>query len=62
MCELSLTKGTENEPGNPLSLSQKTVSALYLDNQNNFWIGTHRGGINFYAAIGVGPPSLARRH
>ena len=30
------------------SLSQRTASALFEDNQGNLWVGTHRGGLNLY--------------
>jgi ligand-binding sensor domain-containing protein/serine phosphatase RsbU (regulator of sigma subunit) len=31
---------------NPLSLNSNNCNVIFLDNQNNFWIGTEAGGIN----------------
>lgn len=31
---------------NPLSLNANNCNVIFLDNQNNFWIGTEAGGIN----------------
>ncbi|MGK4568592.1 two-component regulator propeller domain-containing protein [Flavobacterium sp. 3HN19-14] len=31
-------------------LSSATVSAIFEDRQGNLWFGTHRGGVNLYAA------------
>ena len=41
----------ENNLNNPLSLSQKTASAVFEDHQGNLWVGTHRGGVNLYSPL-----------
>jgi signal transduction histidine kinase/ligand-binding sensor domain-containing protein/CheY-like chemotaxis protein len=36
----------KNNPDNPHSISNNTITFIYEDNNNNLWIGTHGGGLN----------------
>jgi ligand-binding sensor domain-containing protein len=43
-----------NEPLNPNSLSNNTVTSITKDKEGNFWLGTRGGGINrFNSATGI---------
>ncbi len=37
-----------NDPGDDKSLSQNSINALYIDNEDIVWIGTFKKGINYY--------------
>jgi len=36
-----------HHPGDPESLSSYTVNNIYIDRNQNFWLGTYAGGVNF---------------
>lgn len=38
----------KTNPGQPESISNNTILALYFDSKDNLWIGTHGGGVNLY--------------
>jgi signal transduction histidine kinase/ligand-binding sensor domain-containing protein/DNA-binding response OmpR family regulator len=37
-----------HNPADPNSISDNFTNALYVDENNNIWIGTEHGGLNFY--------------
>jgi ligand-binding sensor domain-containing protein len=38
----------KNIPGNPNSISNNRIKSLFIDSNNNFWIGTENGGLNLF--------------